>query len=401
MRDFCVIGGGIIGLSVAYHLLLKFPGSDIVVLEKEDRVGKHQTGHNSGVIHSGIYYPPGSLKAKLCMAGAVQIKEFCEENDIPFEETGKYLVATNDQELERMRAIAERAKIHEIPFETIDGAELASREPSISGKGALFVPSTGITDYTKICSILARLIQSLGGEIRYSADVRKISEFSTHIQIATHADELAAKQLVTCGGLQSDRLVKLSGQTPNFKIIPFRGEYYRLPDNKNDAITSLIYPIPDPNLPFLGIHLTKMIDGSITVGPNAVLGFAREKYARGSVSLNDCADFMSYSGFWRMLGGNIRPALTEFRNSVFKSGYLAACRKYMPELTKDELFPCETGIRAQAVMRDGSFAHDFLFQQTDRILHVCNAPSPAATSSLPIGQFIVGKVECQLNALKS
>ena len=395
MHDFCIIGGGIVGLSVAYNLMKRFPGCDLVLLEKEDQLGRHQTGHNSGVIHSGIYYQPGSLKADLCKRGAEMIKAFCKEHKIAFETCGKFLVATDAREKALMDKLAERAVDNKVEFDPVDAAELARLEPSISGVGALFVPSTGIVDYKEVCRVLAALIKDSGGAIETGKRVTAIVEDGTGVTVSTKDCAFSARQLVVCAGVQADRMVRLSGLRPGFRIVPFRGEYYQLPDHRSDLISALIYPIPDPELPFLGIHLTRMIDGSITVGPNAVLGMAREKYPRFSFSLPDVVDYLQYPGFWRVIGKNIGPAITEIRNSAFKSGYLAACRKYCPSLTKEDLLPYEAGIRAQAVMADGSFAQDFLFQETGRMIHVCNAPSPAATSSLPIGAMIADKVASQ------
>lgn len=390
--DYCVIGGGIVGLATAMRLLESQPGSSLILLEKEDALGKHQTGHNSGVIHAGIYYPPGSLKAELCRKGAEATKAFCAENDIRFETCGKLLVATSDLEVERMEALYERSKQNTIEVQRVSGDELKEREPNIRGRGALLVPSTGIVSYAEVCQAMGRRIKALGGDIRLSTRITGIRESIGSVDIASAGESWQAKKLVVCAGLQSDRLAVLAGLSIEHRIVPFRGEYYRLPATKNDIVRHLIYPIPDPALPFLGVHLTRMIDGSVTVGPNAVIGFAREGYPRLSVNLADMADYALFPGFWKTVFANRKSAVTELRNSLWKPGYLEECRKYCPSLTLSDLLPYEAGIRAQAVRKDGALIHDFLFVETDRMLHVCNAPSPAATSAIPIAAMIVGRL---------
>ncbi|GAA4163433.1 L-2-hydroxyglutarate oxidase [Shinella granuli] len=386
--DYCVIGGGIVGLATAMRLLEERPGSSLVLLEKEAAVGRHQTGHNSGVIHAGIYYPPGSLKAELCREGAAATKAFCAENGIRFETCGKLLVATSDLEMQRMDALYERSKQNTIEVHRLGADELKEREPNIRGRGALFVPATGIVSYAEVCEAMGRRIAALGGEIRLSTRVTGIREAPDAVTIGSEGGSWQARKLVVCGGLQSDRLALLAGLSIEHRIVPFRGEYYRLPADRNDIVHHLIYPVPDPALPFLGVHLTRMIDGSVTVGPNAVIGFAREGYPRLSVNLSDMADYALFPGFWKTVFANRKSAVTELRNSLWKPGYLAQCRKYCPGLGLADLLPHEAGIRAQAVGRDGALIHDFLFVQTERMLHVCNAPSPAATSAIPIARMI-------------
>ncbi|KRB31195.1 L-2-hydroxyglutarate oxidase [Mesorhizobium loti] len=390
--DYCVIGGGIVGLATAMRLLETYPGSSLILLEKEVALGKHQTGHNSGVIHAGIYYPPGSLKAELCRKGADATKAFCQENGIRFDVCGKLLVATSALEVQRMEALHERSKQNTIEVHSFSEGELKEREPNISGLGALFVPSTGIVSYADVCQAMGRRIKALGGEIRLSTRVTGIREARDSVDISSVGENWQAKQLVVCGGLQSDRLAVLAGLSIEHRIVPFRGEYYRLPASKNDIVRHLIYPVPDPALPFLGVHLTRMIDGSVTVGPNAVIGFAREGYPRLSFNVLDMADYALFPGFWKTVFANRGSALAELRNSLWKPGYLEECRKYCPSLDLTDLLPHEAGIRAQAVRKDGALIHDFLFAQTERMLHVCNAPSPAATSAIPIAEMIVGRM---------
>jgi L-2-hydroxyglutarate oxidase len=390
--DVCVIGGGIVGLATARALQKARPGLGVAVLEQEQQTGQHQTGHNSGVIHSGIYYAPGSLKARLCCEGAAATKAFCAEAGIPVENCGKLLVATNAIEMRRMDDLVLRAGQNSIVCERIDAQELKRREPSIAGLGAIFVHATGIVDYQRICRVLAERIVIAGGRIMFGARADRIEEMPDRITVHTSATSITARHLVACAGLQADRVSALSGLPRDFQIVPFRGEYYRLPQSRKDLVSALIYPIPDPRLPFLGIHLTRMIDGGIHVGPNAVLGFARERYPKFSVSANDVADMLRFPGFWRVIGANFRTGLTEMRNSLWKRFYLEACRKYCPSLTLDDLQPMEAGIRAQAVLRDGTLVQDFLLKRTARSVHVCNAPSPAATSALPIGRMIADEV---------
>lgn len=387
--DYCVIGAGIVGLATAERLQRDRPGASVLVLEKASAPGAHQTGHNSGVIHSGIYYQPGSLKADLCRRGAEVTKAFAKQHGIPFDVRGKLLVATNPRAHARMLALHDRSRINDLDVERIDGAELARREPNVTGVGALFVPSTGIIDFRRVADTLAHLVAGRGGEIRVGAEVIDIAENTDAVTVRTRADTYRARNVVVCGGLQADRLARLAGLRIDLRIIPFRGEYYRLPAHRSDLVHHLIYPIPDPDLPFLGVHLNATIDGELTVGPNAVLGLAREGYRKGAVSFTDVRDYLSFPGFYRVAKANMRVGFREARNSLFKRGYLAECRKYCPALTLSDLQPREAGIRAQAVLRDGTLVHDFLIERTDRTVHVLNAPSPAATSAMPIAEHIV------------
>ncbi|WP_194788067.1 L-2-hydroxyglutarate oxidase [Pseudomonas sp. UFMG81] len=390
--DYCIIGGGIVGLATAMALLEQRPGASLLILEKESSLGRHQTGHNSGVIHAGIYYAPGSLKAELCKRGAQATKDFCTEHGIAFEVCGKLLVASNDLEVQRMQALYERSQQNGLKVERLDAAELHEREPNIVGQGALFLDATGIVDYKQVCNAMAKVIRQAGGELHLSTPVRAIQEHAEHVSISSDGNTWQARQLVACAGLQSDRLARLAGVKIDHQIIPFRGEYYRLPASKNQIVNHLIYPIPDPELPFLGVHLTRMIDGSVTVGPNAVLGLGRENYRKFAVNWRDVAEYASFPGFWKTIWNNLGSGTTEMKNSLFKRGYLEQCRKYCPSLAVEDLLPYEAGIRAQAVMRDGTLVHDFLFAETPRMVHVCNAPSPAATSAIPIGQMIAEKI---------
>jgi len=390
--DYCIIGGGIVGLATAMALLERQPGASLLILEKESVLARHQTGHNSGVIHAGIYYAPGSLKADLCKRGAQATKDFCREHRIKFEVCGKLLVASTPLEVERMHALYERSQQNGLKVERLDAAELQRREPNIVGLGGLFLDATGIVDYTQVCQAMARVIQAAGGEICLQTRITAIRESSDQVTVSSQDKVWQARQLVACAGLQSDRLAALAGVKIDHQIIPFRGEYFRLPAAKNDIVNHLIYPIPDPELPFLGVHLTRMIDGSVTVGPNAVLGLGRENYRKFSIDWRDVAEYASFPGFWKTIWNNLGSGTTEMKNSLFKRGYLEQCRKYCPSLEVEDLLPYEAGIRAQAVMRDGTLVHDFLFAETPRMVHVCNAPSPAATSAIPIGQMIAERI---------
>ena len=390
--DFCIIGGGIVGLATAMELLKRQPNASLVILEKEAVLAKHQTGHNSGVIHAGIYYAPGSLKADLCKRGAEATKQFCSEHGIKFEVCGKLLVASTALEVQRMEALYARSQLNGMKVERLDAEQLRAREPNIVGLGGLFLDATGIVDYRQVCETMAAVIRRNGGEICLEKTVTAIAEDTDKVTVSTHDGAWQARHLVVCAGLQSDRLATLAGIDIDHQIIPFRGEYFRLPASKNNIVNHLIYPIPDPELPFLGVHLTRMIDGSVTVGPNAVLGLGRENYKKFSVNWKDVAEYARFPGFWKTIWQNLGSGSVEMKNSLFKSGYLEQCRKYCPSLELEDLLPYEAGIRAQAVMRDGSLVHDFLFAQTPRMLHVCNAPSPAATSAIPIGEMIADRM---------
>jgi L-2-hydroxyglutarate oxidase len=393
LLDYLVIGGGIVGVSTAMHLLERNPGGSLVLLEKEPDLARHQTGRNSGVIHAGVYYAPGSLKARFSKEGAEATIRFCQEHGIPFERCGKLLVATREAEVERMAALHERCRQNEIVVERLDGAELKRREPHITGLGALFVPATGIVDYGLVTRRMAERVRSQGGEIRTSMPVAGIREEADGVTVTAGGETLRARVLVACAGLMADRLARLCGIGADFRIVPFRGEYYRLPPSRNDIVRHLIYPIPDPSLPFLGVHLTRMIGGFVTVGPNAVFSFKREGYTRFAFDLKDTAEALSFPGTWQVLKRHGRSGLDEFKNSLSRRRYLELCRRYCPELTLDDLLPHPSGVRAQAVLRDGTLVHDFLIERTNRTIHICNAPSPAATSAIPIGQHVAEQAE--------
>ena len=397
--DFIIVGGGIVGVSTALSLIKKHPSKKILLLEKEESFATHQTGHNSGVIHAGVYYEPGSLKAEFCREGLKETIKFCTAHKIPFDQCGKLLVATNDLELERMKKLFERCKANQIDVEILDQKKLNATEPNIVGIGAILVKSTGIVDYKLITKKMSEQFESLGGEFLLNTEVINLKEDKERIQVITSSETISSEYLICCAGLMADRVAKLLDIKIDFQIIPFRGEYYKLKDKHNSLVKHLIYPIPEPNLPFLGVHLTKMIDGSITVGPNAVLGFKREGYKRLNFSIRDSIQFLSFKGFHKVIKKNLKSGLYEMKNSIFKRGYLKEVQKYSPQINLKDLQPYPAGIRAQAVLEDGTLVHDFLFAESKRSIHVCNAPSPAATSAIPIGKYITEKAAKAYNDL--
>ncbi len=391
--DVAVIGGGIVGLSTAMQLTERYPGMSVAVLEKEPELACHQTGRNSGVIHAGVYYAPGSLKARFCREGVVATERFCDEHGIPYEQCGKLLVATDRDELPRMDALFERAKQNGIVIEKLDQMEVARREPRIRSLGGLWSPTTGIVDYGRVARAMADVVRERGGAILTNTEVLHIEEAPSGVVLETARERVRARQVISAAGLQADRLARMAGVETDFRIVPFRGEYYRLGADKNDIVQALIYPIPDPELPFLGVHLTRMIGGYVTVGPNAVLAFAREGYTFGDVNVTDLLEMARYSGFRKVIAANLKSGVQEMAGALVKARYLALCQRYCPELELDDLQPYRAGVRAQAVLPDGTMVHDFLIGETARTIHVLNAPSPAATSAIPIGKHIIGLAE--------
>jgi L-2-hydroxyglutarate oxidase len=393
--DCIILGGGIIGASTAWQLQQRFPGMKILLLEKEEEFARHQTGHNSGVVHAGVYYEPGSLKSRFCKAGATATRDFCAEHKLPFDRCGKLLVATTLKEQQRLQELLERCQLNAIQVEQLDARQLRELEPNIIGSGALLVPDTAIVDYRQIASTMVSLFIASGGNVRLNHQALSLQESTDRVTVVAQRQKgqetIHARFLISCTGLQADRTARMLGLSIDFQIIPFRGEYYQLPSQLNQIIKHLIYPVPDPTLPFLGIHLTRMIDGTVTVGPNAVLGWKREGYARFNSSLGDSWEMLTFSGFWRLLQANLHTGLAETRDSFWKPGYLKRVQRYCPQLKLSDLLPYPAGIRAQAVLNDGTLVHDFLFAESPRSLHVCNAPSPAATAAIPIGSHICDK----------
>ena len=399
MYDFVVIGGGIIGASTALSLVTTYPEKRTILIEKEKSFASHQTGHNSGVIHAGVYYQPGSLKAKFCREGLEETINFCDLHNIPYENCGKLLVATSEVELARMDVLFERCKQNNIEVELIDQEQLRKIEPNINGIGAILVKSTSIVNYQSVTKKMIEQYEALGGEYLLDTEVVNLTENSDAIEIITNNETLKSRYLISCAGLMADRIAKMLNLEINFRIVPFRGEYYKLSEKHNTLVKHLIYPIPDPELPFLGIHLTKMIDGSVTVGPNAVLGFKREGYGKINFSPRDILEMLSFKGFYKVIRSHFKSGIAEMLNSKYKRGYLKQVNKYSPSIKLKDLQPYPAGIRAQAVLDDGTLVHDFLFVESERSIHVCNAPSPAATSAMPIGKYISEKARSTFNKL--
>jgi (S)-2-hydroxyglutarate dehydrogenase len=364
----------------------------LLLLEKEAEPALHQTGRNSGVVHAGVYYVPGSLKAKLCKAGAAATLELCEEHGIPVENCGKLIVATSELENGRLADLEQRCLANGLKVSRLDAGQLKATEPRIAGIAGMLVPETSIVDYRQVALALAKDVERLGGVVRFDCLLLGIREAHDGVTALSTGGDFSAGKLIACAGLMADRVAAMSGLADDFQIVPFKGEYYRLCDAKKDIVKHLIYPVPDPELPFLGVHLTRMIGGYVTVGPNAVLSLAREGYSKFAFNRRDALQTLTFPGFWRVAKSNVRSGIDEMRSSLSKRRYLDLCRKYCPELTEDDLQPHRNGVRAQAVMRDGTLVHDFLIRTTPRTLHVCNAPSPAATSAMPIAAHIADAV---------
>ena len=390
--DYIVVGGGIVGIATARQLQHDFKGVKVAVLEKEASLATHQTKRNSGIIHAGVYYAPGSLKAQFCREGNRDTKEFCKKNKIPFRETGKLLVASDERDVRRMDDLLERCRLNEIETEVLDQQQLYELEPNVVGVAATWVPSSGIVDYAIIANKLAQQFCSAGGDIYTNCHVIAVSETTHQVEVKTTIGSFSAGFMVGCAGLYSDRLIRMVKQVPTFKILPFRGEYFQLPVDKRQLVSHPIYPIPDPELPFLGIHLTPMIDGSLTVGPNATLALAREGYSRWTANLQDLVEMLSYPGLYRLIMKYPTATFNELKNSFWRTGYLKLVNRYCPLINIEDLNPYPAGVRAQAVKIDGTTLDDFLFVESSRSLIVGNAPSPAATSALPIARYITNKV---------
>jgi L-2-hydroxyglutarate oxidase LhgO len=385
-----VVGGGIVGLAVARRLLEQLPGSTVTVLEKEDVVGSHQTGHNSGVVHAGVYYPPGSLKARLCTAGRAQMQAYCLDRGLTYDECGKLVVALMDSERDRLTEISRRAAANGVPgVRTVDGAEISELEPHAVGVAALHSPHTAIVDFSAVARSFAADVMAAGGKVRTGVEVVGAAERPDGVTVATTAGEIAVDQLVVCAGLYADRVAELFGDDPDPRIVPFRGEYHRLRPEARHLVRGLIYPVPDPRYPFLGIHLTRRYDGEVLVGPNAVLALAREGYRRRDVRLRDVRDAVAWPGFRRMARQHWRTGLVEYGHSLSKRAFVRQAQRYVPALRPADVVPAAAGVRAQAVSRAGELADDFVLNHRGRVLHVRNAPSPAATSSLAIAEYVV------------
>jgi L-2-hydroxyglutarate oxidase len=390
--DVAVIGGGIVGLATARALLRAAPGLSLVVLEAEARLAAHQTGHNSGVIHSGLYYKPGSLKAQTCTEGREELYRFCAEHAVPHERCGKVVVATRAEELPALRELERRGRANGLTGLRVLGPEgVAEHEPHVRGVAGLFVVETGIVDYSRVSAALAEVVRSAGGEVRLGARLIGHHRRPDGQVLRTAAGEVYCRNLITCAGLQSDRVARLCGCKPGLQIIPFRGEYYELVPERRHLVRNLVYPVPDARFPFLGVHFTRMIEGGIEAGPNAVLALRREGYQASDVSARDLFQMAGYSGFWRMACRYGLTGMGELWRSLSKYAFWKALRRLLPELRMSDLRPAGSGVRAQAVAPDGSLLDDFRIVTAERAIHVLNAPSPAATASLSIGRAIAAR----------
>jgi (S)-2-hydroxyglutarate dehydrogenase len=389
-RKVIVIGGGIVGLATAYRLGERFPGARITLLEKENAVGRHQTGHNSGVLHCGLYYKPGSVKARLAVEGIRQMVAFCQENGVPHEVCGKLVVAADESELDRLRALHERGTANGLEgLRRLERDEMREIEPHVGGVAALRVPQEGIVDYPKVCETLVAKLADRGTKVATGARVTRLRQSDGGWVAETPAGAFAGDFLINCAGLHCDRVAELAGERREMRVLPFRGEYYKLRPERQELVRHLIYPVPDPRFPFLGVHFTRLIDGGIEAGPNAVLAFAREGYRKTDFNAGDLFDALSYGGLWRFLRKYPSMAWFELRRSFSRELFCRSLQRLVPEIRPDDLITGGSGVRAQAISREGEIVQDFRFIARPNALHVLNAPSPAATASLAIGTAVV------------
>ena len=390
--DFVVVGGGIVGLSTAKALLERHPGARLAVLEKEGSWARHQTGHNSGVIHSGIYYKPGSLKARFCREGARALVEFCEERGIEYEICGKVIVATEPRELPLLEDLRERGLKNGLAIKKLDPEGLREAEPHASGLAALLVPSTGIVDYKRVAAEFAAVVEEKGGALRTGVEVHAVAERGAAVEVRTNRGAIRARTLVNCAGLHSDRVARLCGVDPGTRIVPFRGEYYELRPEKRYLVNNLIYPVPNPDFPFLGVHFTRSVEGTVEAGPNAVLGLAREGYKKTDFDFRDFVEELTYPALWRLARANWRTGAREIYRSFSKKAFVRGLKKLVPEVEEEDVLPAVAGVRAQALTQEGKLVDDFLIAEGKNSVHVLNAPSPAATASIPIGEEIARRI---------
>ncbi len=391
-HEVAVVGGGIVGLATAYYVTERYPGRSVVIIEKEDAVAKHQTGRNSGVIHSGIYYRPGSLMAENCRRGRDALVDFCEREKIAFDVCGKVIVAVSEEERKGLRRIMERGRANGVRCDLMDADSLRDREPHCAGIEAILVPDAGIVDFAGMARRMAEIVLARGHTIRTRSEVVGITSTNGMVVIETTTGPVEAGIVVNCAGLYADRIARMSGAEPGVLIVPFRGEYFELRESARHLCRHLIYPVPDPAYPFLGVHFTPTTDGRIECGPSAVMAFAREGYRFGIVNYREMMETIGYRGFRRLAARNWRRGFAEIAQSLSKRLYLSAARRLIPELEADDLLPSPSGVRALALRPDGAFVDDFLILESDRVVNVCNAPSPAATASLNIGRLIGEKV---------
>jgi L-2-hydroxyglutarate oxidase LhgO len=391
-NDLIIIGGGIVGLATAYRFLERFPGKRVVVLEKEATIARHQTGRNSGVLHTGIYYRPGSLKAQNCRAGKLAMEEFCRREQIPYVLCGKIIVAVDESELPRLEMLLERGQANGVVCERLGPERIRDLEPEAAGIAAIHIPEAGVVDFAQVARRLAELIEAQGSKIVTCARAFGIRRDSDCAIVQTTAGEFAAEQIVNCAGLHSDRVTRLSGVRPSAMIVPFRGEFYELRPEAHHLVRMLIYPVSDPRYPFLGVHFTRRIDGRVECGPNAVLALAREGYRNTTVNARDLIETLAYPGFWRLAARYWRIGADEMWRSFSKRAFVRALQRLVPAIESQHLDWAPAGVRAQAVSRDGEMLDDFVIDETDRVINVENAPSPAATASLNIGRLVVDRL---------
>ena len=392
-RDFIVIGGGIVGLATGLRILEARPGVKLLLLEKEDSLGQHQTGHNSGVLHAGLYYKPGSLKAKLAVEGLRQMVSFCQAHKVSHEQCGKIVVATEPDELPRLEKLMERGVANGLKgLRKLSAEEIREIEPHAAGLAAIHVPEEGIVDYAGVVDAMAKEIRNLGGDIRTGARVQGMKELGGIWRVETSNETYETTRVVACAGLHSDRLVSQSGMKPSAKIMPFRGEYYMIRKERQSLVRNLIYPVPDPQFPFLGVHFTRMVKGGVEAGPNAVLAMAREGYTWGDINIRDLAESLSFPGLWKFMLKYPSICSYEIWRSISRREFCRSLQKLVPEICEQDLETGSAGVRAQAMSSDGSLVEDFSFVEGPGLLHVVNAPSPAATASLAIGAEIARKL---------
>lgn len=390
--DYIIVGGGIVGLSSAVEVMRRFPKAKLLLIEKEASLAEHQTGRNSGVIHSGIYYKPGSFKAKFARQGSRSMLEFCQTHGIEHDICGKVIVATRPDQVPLLKDLYQRGLQNELNVSLIGKQELQQIEPHVVGLGAISVPGAGIVNYKQVCQQFGKLVTEAGGEIRLGTKVTAVRNRHDRVEVETPGGAFSARFLINCAGLHSDRIAQQEGSNVGLKIIPFRGEYYEIVPERRHLVKNLIYPVPNPSFPFLGVHYTRMIGGHVEAGPNAVLAFKREGYRKTDVNLRDLADVALFPGFWKLAGRYWREGAKEMVRSVSKAAFVSSLQELIPEITASDLVPAPAGVRAQALKSDGSLVDDFHVVPGQRCLHVCNAPSPAATASIEIGRYIASRI---------
>ncbi|MGO4887538.1 L-2-hydroxyglutarate oxidase [Anaerobacillus sp. MEB173] len=392
MYDVAIIGGGIVGLSTGMAILKGNPDSRIIIIEKEKELAMHQTGHNSGVIHSGIYYKPGSLKAKLAKQGNEEIISFCKQYGIQYEQCGKVIVATKSDELPLLETLFQRGVQNQLSIEKLTSEQIKEIEPYVEGLAGIRVPSTGIVNFKQVAKMFAQIIQENGGDILCFTEVQNIEEYAWGVEVETSHGSVQAKKIINCAGLHSDRVAKMAKILTDVKVVPFRGEYFELVEEKRHLVKNLIYPVPNPEFPFLGVHFSRMIDGRVLIGPNAVLSLKREGYKKVDFEMKDFLEIIGYQGFWNVARSNIKEGMKELTRSFSKKILVKELNRFIPQINEADLIPAQAGVRAQALEYNGKMVDDFYLIKTNRAIHVCNAPSPAATASIEIGRHIAKQI---------